>query len=273
MQSLIRRSTVAFCLIYAVPFLFSTEELQPFRLGVILQEIEAKNKIPPTSLDTTGLESKLQEVLQGYFNRTLGGEANWKKIDTLLTKGVITLPNGEAIRFINYRKKPDLNKIILYLPNNYEIIQSYDGEVAWELLTFESSEPSLMSEGQSVDFIRDSCFGSHLVYPLLPNKTILTNGYQLEEEPIAYLDVELPNKQRVKIGINASGQQVFEETVNIIDGAKRLTLQSDFRKIDRVVVPFESSTYIDGNLIQQVSIESAVFNEGIYGWMFKMPSP
>ena len=166
MQIPYRRATFAFCLIIAASIAYSFEALQPFRLGIVLQEIEAKNEIPPMSLDTTGLEPKLQAVLQAYFNRTFGGKANWEKIDTLLVKGIITLPNGEMLRYKNYRKKPDLNKVILYLPNDFKIIQSFDGKIAWEFLTFESSEPSLISNDQALDFIRDSCFGSHLVYPL-----------------------------------------------------------------------------------------------------------
>ena len=162
----------------------------------------------------------------------------------MLLKGEIRFSDGEILTFKNYRKKPDLNKTILYLPEDFEMIQSFDGLEAWEWLTYESPEPRLMSPELALDFVRDACFGSHLIYPLLANKKLEYLGPQIvDEKPQMLVKVSLPNDQHVQIGLNASGFQVSEETINSIDGKKRRTLQSDFKTISGVVIPFKTKTF------------------------------
>ena len=258
------------CCLFALSALALAKPTQPFQLGALLDEIETNQGIPPKPMDTTGLDSKLQSVLNLYFQKSLGGEANWKKVDTLLLKGEIRFSDGETLAFKNYRKKPDLNKTILYLPEDFEMIQSFDGLEAWEWLTYESPEPRLMSPELALDFTRDACFGSHLIYPLLANKKLEYLGPQIvDEKPQMLVKVSLPNDQHVQIGLNASGFQVSEETINSIDGKKRRTLQSDFKTISGVVIPFKTKTFFDEEWIHEVRIDSAVFNKGVYSWMFK----
>jgi hypothetical protein len=191
-------------------------------------------------------------------------------VDTLLIKGEIRFPNGETRAFKNYRKKPDQNKTIIYLPEDFEVIQSFDGMEAWEWLTFESAEPRLMSHDLAMDFIRDACFGSHLIYPLLSGKRFEFLGHQMVDgKPLMLIKVGLPNDQEVHFGLNASGYQISEETINFSDQKKRKTLQSNFKTISGIVIPFTSKTYAGGELIQEVHIDSVVFNKGVYSWMFK----
>ena len=243
---------------------------EPFLLGVQLREIAANQEIPPKPLETTGLDPDLRGVLDLYYLNSLGGEAHWDTMKTLLTKGQILFPDGRTLDFKNYRKKPDLNRTILYLPKDFEMIQSFDGTEAWEWLTFASDDPHQMPLEKSVDFIRDACFGSHLIYPLIPGKKLEYLGNRIVEgKQKIRIQVTLPNSQLLEIVLNASGYQISEETNQFINGKKRRVVQSDFRKISGVAVPFKSQTFVDDKLVQEVRIDSALFNQGVYSWMFK----
>ena len=257
-------------LFVGLPFV-SAETQVAFQLGQSLLAIAAQKELPPEPLDTSGLDTGLQKILHAYYEKSLGGKVNWGNTDTLRIKGSIRLNSGETLQFKNYRKKPDLNKTILYLPEDHEIIQAYNGTTAWEWFTFESPDPKELSTEQSIDFIRDACFGSHLLYPRLPGKVMAYLATELiDGKSVHKLRVSLPNGQVVLFGINAQGYQIFEETESTVDGSLRRTLQSDFKIISGVAIPFTSQTFVDGELIQEVSIESAEFNTGVYTWMFSM---
>lgn len=238
-------------------------------LGECLVAMEANQEIPPKPQDTAGLDPELRGVLALYYQNSLGGEAHWDSVETMLIEGRVELPGGDVLFFKNYRKKPDLNKTILYLPGDYKVIQSFDGKIAWECLTFESEDPKQMPEKQASDSIRDACFGSHLLYPLIPGKKIEYLGNPIvNEKKISLIQVTLPNSQLIKIGLNASGYQVSEETIQLMDGKKRKTLQYDFRKISGITVPFRTQTLIDDERVQEVRIDSVIINKGVYTWMF-----
>ena len=68
-------------------------------------------------MDTSGLSDHVSDMLQDYYKNTFGGAENWQKVESLLIKGKLLTPDGESYEFVNYRKKPDLNKTVVYLEN------------------------------------------------------------------------------------------------------------------------------------------------------------
>lgn len=124
----------------------------------------------------------------------------------------------------------------------------------------------------AVDFIRDSWFGGHLLYPMLPGKRIERVGNAIVDgEKCALVKVTLPNGQYYTISLDSNRYQRAEETVSAVDGSKRYSIQSDFQRLSGVILPFKSQIFQDDVLMQEIIIDSVVFNKGVMPWMFNRP--
>ena len=257
-----------FCL---TPLVLSSEAvIKPYRYADLLVNEET---VLPEPMDTSGLRDDLSDMLQSYYKNTFGGVENWQKVESLLIKGKLLTPEGESYEFINYRKKPDLNKTVVYLENKHKIVTCFDGNDAWQLMTFRSGAAESIPTDESVDFIRDSWLGGHLLSPQLPGKTIemLGGSKTIGGKLCIQVKVSLPNKQYYIISLGAKRYQVAEETVSTVDGSKRYVEQSDFRRVSGIITPFRSKIYSDGVLIQETVLESVEVNRGVMPWMFKRP--
>ena len=244
--------------------------IKPYRYADLLLN---ERTVLPDPMDTSGMSDHVSDILQDYYKNTFGGAENWQKVESLLIKGKLLTPDGESYEFVNYRKKPDLNKTVVYLENNHKVVTCFDGNDAWQLMTFESGAPESMPADKSVDFIRDSWLGGHLLSPLLPGKSIemLGSGKTIGGKLCVQIKISLPNEQYYIISLGAKRYQVAEETVSTADGSKRYVEQSDFRRVSGIITPFISKVYSDEVLVQEQVIESVEINQGVMPWMFKRP--
>ena len=261
-------SFITFCL---ASFTCSSEAvIKPYRYVDLLVD---ERTVLPDPMDTSGLSVHVSDMLQSYYKNTFGGAENWQKVESLLIKGKLLTPKGESYEFVNYRKKPDLNKSVVYLGNKHKIVTCFDGIDAWQLMTFKSGAAESMPTDESVDFIRDSWLGGHLLSPLLPGKTVEIIGASktIGGKLCMQIKVSMPNEQYYIISLGAKHYQVAEETVSTLDGSKRYIEQSDFRRVSGIITPFSSKVYSDGVLIQETVLESVDVNQGVMPWMFKRP--
>lgn len=254
---------------WLTPLTWSSEStIKPYRYGDLLINEET---VLPEPMDTDGLSQKVRDTLESYYRNNLGGSNNWQKIKSMRVKGKLNLPNGKSYEFANYKKKPDFNKSVVYLANSHKIITCFDGVEAWQIMTFESETAKTMPQDASVDFIRDSWFGGHLLRPLLPGKTIeILEAIEIDDKICVQVKVVLPNQQFYLYALDSNRYQVVEESLKV-DGSKRLIKQSDFRVVSGLMIPFRSKLYTDGVLVQEIIIESVVVNKGVMPWMFKRP--
>ena len=249
----------------------STEAvIKPYRYADLLVN---EREVLPDPMDTSGLSDHVGDVLQSYYKNTFGGADNWQKVESLLIKGKLLSPEGKSYEFVNYRKKPDLNKTVVYLENKHKVVTCFDGNDAWQIMTFESGAPESMPRDKSIDFIRDSWLGGHLLSPLLPGKTIdmLGSSKTIGGKLCKQIKISLPNEQYYIISLGAKHYQVAEETVSTVDGSKRYVEQSDFRRVSGIITPFRSKIYSDGVLIQEQVLDSVEVNQGVMPWMFRRP--
>ena len=244
--------------------------IKPYRYADLLVNEET---VLPEPMDTSGLSNHVSDMLQSYYRNTFGGAENWQKIESLRIKGKLLTPSGESYDFINYKKKPDLNKTVVYLENKHKIVTCFDGNDAWQFMTFKSGAAESMPTDKSLDFVRDSWLGGHLLNPLLPGKSIEMLGASktIGGKLCIQVKVSLPNEQYYIISLGAKNYQVAEETVSTLDGSKRYVEQSDFRRVSGIITPFVSKVYSDGVLIQETVLESVEVNQGVMPWMFRRP--
>lgn len=123
----------------------------------------------------------------------------------------------------------------------------------------------------ALDFTRDSVFGSHLLYPELPSKTITYLGERRVGGSVCYrLQVTLPNSQSLIMAIDIeTGLQVAQEFNSEVDGKERRLIQSDFREVAGVLIPFRIETYAGDELQEVTTLTSVEANKGFTSWMFQ----
>ena len=264
-------SLISFSFLCLAPLASSAEAvIKPYRYADLLVNEET---VLPEPMDTSGLNDDLGDMLQSYYKNTFGGVENWQKIESLLIKCKLLAPEGKSYEFVNYRKKPDLNKTVVYLENKHKIVTCFDGNDAWQFMTLKSGVVESMPKDKSVYFIRDSWLGGHLLNPLLPGKSIeiLGGSTTIGGKLCIEVKVSLPNEQYYIISLGAKRYQVAEETVSTVDGSIRYVEQTDFRRVSGIITPFMSKVYSDGVLIQEQVLESVEVNQGVMPWMFKRP--
>lgn len=256
-------------LLWLTTLLWSSDKtIKPFRYADLLVNEET---VLPDPMDTKGLSQKVSDILQSYYRNSLGGAENWQKIKSLCIKGQLKYPNGKYYRFVNYRKRPDLNKSVIYVSNNDRIITCFDGVEAWQIKTFDSETAKTMSLDASIDFVRDSWFGGHLVRPLLPGKTIELLEFAVVDDKIcSQIKVVLPNQQYYLYFLDSNRHQVAEQSLRA-DGTDRYIKQSDFKNVSGLMIAFSSKLYTNDVFIRETIIESVVVNKGVMPWMFKRP--
>ena len=123
----------------------------------------------------------------------------------------------------------------------------------------------------SIDFIRDSWLGGHLLWPLLPGKKIeILEATTIDDKTCVQVKVILPNQQYYVYILDSNRYQVAEESLRA-DGTMRYIKQSDFKNVSGLMIAFKSKLYTNDEFIRETIIESVVVNKGVMPWMFKRP--
>ena len=221
-------------------------------------------------MDTEGIPSRLKNILNGYYNNSLGGQENWSRIQSLSIKGEIISNDGKSFEFTNYRKKPNFNKFIIFLSNKYKLVSSYNGKEAWMQLEHDSTDPVQKEFENLEEFIRDSRFRSPLLYPSEKNKTIeIIGNSEIDGVLCVQIEVIQSDGNCYHVFLDSRRYQRAEHITDKSGKKVRSTIQSDFRNISGLIVPFEIRNYINGKLAEKIILKSAEINEGLVPWFFE----
>lgn len=225
-------------------------------------------------MDTTGIDPVLASVLSRYYGKTFGGQENWKTIQSARFVGLLHLPQG-SVRFVAYKKKPNLCKVAISTENGALVVLAYDGEDAWQLNTAQADPvPIDMDAAEAQNFIRDASMGGHLLYPGEKGKKLQILGTADIDGSACYLIEQiLPSGQRVVSAIDVvSMDEKRQTTVNAVNGLEEENHFSDFRTLEQVRFPFASIMRSNGEVVHRVEMLEIRLNLGLMPWMFKRPS-
>jgi hypothetical protein len=222
---------------------------------------------------TGRLQSDAARILHGYYRNALGGSASWDAIESIRFDGIIMQPEGN-VRFFAFKKKPDYCKVIVELPGGGRAVMAYDGEDAWMQNTLVDPAPVDMDPLEAQNFIRDAATGGHLLYPVLPGKSVRYLGTaDVGEHPCYEMEVTLPNGQMLRyfldFGTFAERRQI---TVNAVNGLEEITTRTDFQRFDGALFPIFSRMETGGKLAHKIEIDRVQTNIGLMPWMFQRPS-
>lgn len=222
------------------------------------------------AMNTATLPEMIAIPLDRYYIQAFGGQTNWAAVQSIRFDGILHLPQGK-IRFIAFKKKPNLCKIVIFGEGSARMIMAYDGKDAWQLLNAESDDPVDMPELEALNFIRDAEIGGNLMYPNFPGKRIeRLPDRGLDGVDCVILQVTRPDGQQVEYALDSKHLTERRMVVtNAQTGLREVTTHSDFQQVAGLQVPFRSVMHSEGKWVHEVQMLRAQVNTGVVSWMFQ----
>lgn len=221
-------------------------------------------------MDLSDVDPKVAGILRKYYKYTYGDSLTWQAIESLRFDGVIGV--GQLnVRFVAYKKKPDLTKVVIHFDSGGRLVYGYDGKEAWQYNTEElNSQLVSMPRAEALNFIRDATTGGHLLYPQLKGKRFEFAGTTLVEGDRVYeLITTLPDGQLIRSFFDmTSFAELYQITINNVDNTEELSVNSDFRLIEGVRIPFSRTLLVDGQQVHHTRLEKVEVNVGSMPWVF-----
>ncbi len=223
----------------------------------------------PMSLE--GVDPEVAAVLEKYYAASFGGAANWDAVKDFRFEGVLEMPVGE-FNFFGYLKKPDYSKIILYGEGASQMVMSYDGADAWQIIPPVREAVDIPALA-AVDFIRDAPAGGLLLYPNLPGKRIEALGTRLiGDYRCRDLRVTLPGGQQVTYAIDLNtGLERQKIATNSVSGQVETLTHRRWEAHQGMVILSESIMTAGGKALYTSRIENVEVNAGLVPAMFERP--
>lgn len=215
----------------------------------------------------------VDDILSTYFEN-IGGADNWKALNTTRAEGKMSQGGMEFIGII-YSKRPNLQRMEIDIQGQ-QMIQAYDGEVAWWINPFMGgSEPQQMpaemaeevtsqtfedafidyaEKGHTVEYIGEQEIDGAPCYEL---KLTKKSG----EEEFFYFDTEymVPIMQKTMIKAGPTKGQAME------------TYLSNYEEVDGFIMPMYIETRMNGAAQFSITITKMEFNIEVDDAMFAYP--
>ncbi len=218
------------------------------------------------------------ETLESILNKnyeTRGGLEKLKSIKTMYSEG----------KMVNSQQNAEISmKMWFKVPNKFrtavnfmgkKIVQAYDGEKAWWIMSFISPKPQLMPEKQAKD-LKDmqSSFLPLVDYKKEGNKLELvgktdvdgTEAYKLKMTKkdgkviYFYLDADSGIELKTEMFINRGGEELKVETIF-----------SDYKQVDGIYFPFYIETKSAGMNSGKITLTKIELNKQMNDSLFTMP--
>lgn len=221
-------------------------------------------------MDLSDVDPKVAGILRKHYQYTYGDALTWENVESLRLEGDLHL-GEQTFGYVAYMKKPDLLKVVIFLDNGGRLTFGYDGMEAWQQNTLQSSsEAVLMPEAEALNFIRDSAMGGHLLYPQLKGKQFEFVGTtSIEGDRVYELKTTLPDGQVIRSFFDmTSFAELYQITVNNVNGLEELNVQADFRKVEGLRIPFSTTLNVNGEQVHQLRTNELQVNTGVMPWVF-----
>jgi outer membrane lipoprotein-sorting protein len=215
------------------------------------------------------LSAQNADVVIKKYVAFIGGEKNWKNVETLTTSGKYNY-GGIEFPFTAYAKAPNLYKFIVPLEGKY-YAQAFDGEKGWKIDAFKNeTSPTMLTgkaaqsmaneadvelEGVFIDYKskghtvtierKDTVDGKNCVVLKLVRRNGDAESYYFDESTFALVLKIAPSK-------NAE-----------LQGTQLTTSYSDYRDVNGIKIPFNALSKSNDQLILEVTIEKAEINATI----------
>jgi outer membrane lipoprotein-sorting protein len=214
------------------------------------------------------------DVVQQYLRFT-GGEKNWKKVHTMVTKGEYDY-GGIVFPFTTYAKAPDRYKFVVPFNGKY-YAQGYDGKSGWKIDAFKNETTPTILEGTSALAMANEA-DVELENPFVDYKA---KGHQIKLEGRDTIE----NKVCYKLNLLKKNEQIetyyfdvdtytlhlkIATAKNIeLGGALLHTYFYEYTEIDGLKLPLKHVSKAGDQTILTVTVKKVIFNTEIKEDEFK----
>jgi len=219
-----------------------------------------------------GLLAQTTDEIRARWIEAQGGRALAAIKDTTITGSIEFVQMGIKANFTLYQKEPNKMRIeVEFMGVN--ITQVFDGEKAW-FTNPQTGTVEEMPETQTREFARQALGNDSLFHPEKYGISYAFKGKEkINEKEYLLLEQTFSDGTVVTIYLDPTtylSVKTRGKTINSLTGlpVEAETLQADYRKVDGTLVPFQLTTYYDGQEFQRMTLERVVYNTGLDDSLF-----
>lgn len=222
---------------------------------------------------TQAQTATVDEIIDGYFEN-IGGKEAWRNIKSMKIVGD-GVQMGMNFPVTVLAKAPNLNKFTVDV-QGMQIIESYDGEVAWATNPFGGmTEPTKKNDEETAEAAKETFEDDLLDYEKKGHKLTIegteeydgTECYKLNlvradgTERVYFMDSELFVPVAMRMFIKAG--QMKGQSID--------SITSDYQEVDGVMVPFSMKQTVGGQTMMEMVVKTVELNVPISDEEFTFP--
>jgi len=218
-------------------------------------------------------DMKVHELLGYYFENT-GGIENWKKLNSMRMKGLMSM-QGMEFKGVITQARPNKKRLEVDIQGQ-SMIQAYDGEEAWWLFPMQTGPdpqamPAEMAEEMVISKFEDELIDytkkGHTVELIGTSEVEGTATYEIKltkengEVAYYYFDKEsyLPVMQKSEVSTGPMKGQFVE------------TYLSDYQEVDGMMIPHFTEAKMNGQSTQKITLQEVELNPELDDLIFSRP--
>lgn len=216
----------------------------------------------------------VNEILTKYFENT-GGEQNWKSIKS--TKMVATMAmQGMEFPGTIYSAPPNKQRVIVNVQGQ-EIVQAYDGEVAWMINPLMGTGEAQKVPTEMAEEMAKQEFESPFIGYKEKGHEVVLEGKETVDGTETF-KVKITKK-------NGTEEYYFFDTEYYVPimvqtavtsgpmkGQMTSTYMSDYQEVDGLMMPFFIETKVGGQTAQKITIKEIQLNVDLKDELFAFPA-
>jgi len=219
-----------------------------------------------------GLLAQTTDEIRARWIEAQGGKALATIKDTTITGTIEFVQMGINANFTLYQKEPNKMRIEVEVMG-VNITQVFDGEKAW-FTNPQTGTIEEMPETQAREFARQALGNDSLFHPEKYGISYAFKGKEkINEKEYLLLEQTFSDGTVVTIYLDPTtylSVKTKGKTISSLTGlpVEAETLHADYRKVDGTLVPFQLTTYYDGQEFQRMTLERVVYNTGLDDALF-----
>lgn len=229
----------------------------------------------PSYVDDSG-EILIAKLLDSHL-AAVGGRAALESIQSLRFKGILKESTGE-VPFQILVSLPDKGMMMTDLGNGARLKLVLNGDLAWQVFEF--------ADGNQEVILLDEANTASLVWSLRVHNTFRRLALNANADGLSAREIEFEGKPCFELTKRLSGGSDFlavldakslyllqtRETVPGPDGPEQLEVfYRDHRSVSGVVEAYHTETFKEGQLYNEVFLESTQINPGLISALFDIP--
>jgi hypothetical protein len=216
----------------------------------------------------------LDEILAKNY-QARGGLEKLRALIALKIKGKVILP-GQAMELsmVMWQKNSNTMRVESTFQKKL-IIQAYDGQKAWRIISFISADAQEMSQEESQQFKEQADFENPLVvYKEKGYKLELLGKEDLEGTPVFKLKLTKTDGREIYFYLDAASGIELKSTMvlkSVVTESINEIIFADYKSVKGLLMPFYIENKTNGKTQMQMTMETIEINPAIDDAFFVMP--